>query len=251
MNSLPAETIARARLDRTPLKALPESQLPADVAAGYRLQDAVHEYLTAHGHGPIAGYKIGCTTPVMQSFLNIPHPCAGGIFASTVRDGEFALADFVRVGVECEIAVRLGRDLGGEPVTVEQAAAAVGSCMAAIEVVDDRYEDFAGLGAPTLIADDFFGAGCVLGPEDSEFDPVRLRDVTASMSLNGIEAGRGAGTDVLGDPLAALAWLAGERLLLAGQIVLLGSVVKTVWLTEPTEVVVTNTELGRVTARFT
>ena len=35
--------------------------------------------------------------------------------------------------------------------------------MAAIEVVDDRYADYRALDAPTLVADDFFNAACVLG----------------------------------------------------------------------------------------
>ena len=33
----------------------------------------------------------------------------------------------------------------------------------AIEIVDDRYVKWETLGAPTLVADDFFAAGCVLG----------------------------------------------------------------------------------------
>ncbi|MEJ3655521.1 fumarylacetoacetate hydrolase family protein [Actinomycetes bacterium KLBMP 9759] len=249
MTTTPAEIIGRSRLDRTPLGVLPEPQRPDDIADGYRLQDDVHAYLTSEGLGELVGHKIGCTTPVMQAFLDIAHPCAGGIFASTVRSVDIAMADFVRVGVECEIAVRLDSDLRGE-VGTREAAAAVGSCMAAVELVDDRYADFTTLGAPTLIADDFFGAGCVLGPEVDGFDPAALRDVTASMSINGERVGAGTGADVLGDPLNALAWLAGVRQLRAGQIVLLGSVVKTVWLDGPSEVVVSNRQLGDVTARF-
>ena len=33
----------------------------------------------------------------------------------------------------------------------------------AIEIVDDRYVKWETMGAPTLVADDFFAAGCVLG----------------------------------------------------------------------------------------
>jgi len=47
--------------------------------------------------------------------------------------------------------------------------------MAAIEIVDDRYVDYGTLGAPTLIATDFFGAGCVLRPAVPGFDPFCLR----------------------------------------------------------------------------
>src|SRR3954471_19013999 len=68
-------------------------------------------------------------------------------------------------GIECEIAVRLGRDLSpaDAPFTADKVAEAVESYMPAIEVVDERYADWPHTEAPTLIADDFFAAGCVLG----------------------------------------------------------------------------------------
>src|SRR5215208_3966159 len=93
-----AETIATARRNRAP-------QHEAD---GYRIQDAVHDLLAAE-FGALVGYKIGCTSNVMQQYLDIPHPCGGGVFAKGVHDSGVSLRakDFVRVGVECEIAVRL------------------------------------------------------------------------------------------------------------------------------------------------
>jgi 2-oxo-3-hexenedioate decarboxylase/2-keto-4-pentenoate hydratase len=108
-----AELLARARLDRTRLDRLPDDCRPPDLAAAYAVQDALHARLTAAGCGAISGHKIGCTTPVMQQFLGIDHPCAGGVFAPSVRHerGSFRLGDFLRVGVECEIAVRLANDL--------------------------------------------------------------------------------------------------------------------------------------------
>ena len=79
--------------------------------------------------------------------------------------GRLRRADFLHVGVECEIAVRLARDLPAAEAPYDQTsvAGALGACMAAIEVVDDRYQDYKSLDAPTLIADDFFNAACVLG----------------------------------------------------------------------------------------
>jgi 2-keto-4-pentenoate hydratase len=38
--------------------------------------------------------------------------------------------------------------------------------------------------------------------------PESLRDVTASMTINGLQVGRGTGTDILGEPLQVLCWLA-------------------------------------------
>ena len=108
-----AELIASARRSRTPLEPLAaRSSRRRTEAEGYVVQDAVHRLLAAD-HGVRVGYKIGCTSAVMQQYLDIPHPCGGGVFASGVHDSGVSLAarDFVRVGVECEIAVRLGRDL--------------------------------------------------------------------------------------------------------------------------------------------
>jgi len=115
-----------------------------------------------------------------------------------------------RLGVECEIAVRMARDLPRLDLAYEPAdmPGAVAACMAAIEVVQDRYDDYPALGTPTLIADDFFHYACVLGPQRESFHPGSLRDVSGSMTINGTDVGHGTGTDIMGDPLDVLCWLA-------------------------------------------
>ena len=74
--------------------------------------------------------------------------------------------------------------------------------------------------------------------------------------INGNEAGRGTGADVLGHPHNALAWLANHlaaegRGLHAGQIVLTGSLVKTVWLGAGDHVRMELEGLGDVEVTFT
>ena len=107
-----AKAVASARRDLAPLRPLDPDIAPRDEAEGYRIQDAVHAVLAAQV-GPLVGYKIGCTSAVMQRYLGIPHPCGGGVFARGVHSSGVNLrhGDYVRVGVECEIAVRLARDL--------------------------------------------------------------------------------------------------------------------------------------------
>src|SRR5215475_6291443 len=123
-----AKEIAQARRHRTPLKALPPATAPKDAAEGYRIQRAVHDLLLPQA-GSLVGYKIGCTSKVMQEYLQIPHPCGGGVFERVVHKSGVSLhaGDFVRVGVECEIAVRLARDLAPseEPFTAEWVGEAV------------------------------------------------------------------------------------------------------------------------------
>jgi 2-keto-4-pentenoate hydratase len=253
-----ADLLCAARLRRQPFAGLPDHCRPADEAAAYAIQDALHIKLCAARRGPLVGHKIGCTTPVMQRFLGIDNPCAGGVLAPNVqhRDGGFRHGDFLRVGVECEIAVALARDLpaSGAPYDRHGVGAAVGACMAAIEIVDDRYEDYRALDAPTLVADDFFQAGCVLGAPVAEWRSLDLSAVAGRMTINGEQVGSGRGGDVLGHPLNALAWLANLRAsrhhLRAGEFVLLGSVVETKWLARGDRVEIAIEGLGTASASF-
>jgi 2-oxo-3-hexenedioate decarboxylase/2-keto-4-pentenoate hydratase len=254
-----ARTIADYRLKRRRLPALDAALRPADEAAAYEVQAALHDVLTAAGLGVVAGHKIGCTTAVMQAFLRIPNPCAGGVFASTIWQTPARLrhADFLRVGVECEIVVRLDRDLApaDAPFNRDAVAHAVGACMAGMELVDDRYVDYKSLDTPTLIADDFFDAGCVLGKPVDHWRRLDLTALTGLTRINGVEVGRGCSQDVMGHPFEALAWLANNlarrgRGLRAGEFVFTGSVVETKWVNRGDRVAMTIDGLGDVEAAF-
>ena len=244
-----ADEIARARLGGQRLAPLHGFLRPADEAAAYDVQAATHERLVPV-FGPRVGYKIACTTAVMQQYLGVPNPCSAGVFERGVHASGVTLPfdDYRCIGVECEIAVRLGSDIAGPDFSPEAVGKAVAACMAAIEIVDDRYEDWRNTDTPTLIADDFFAAGCVLGaPAEKPADMSALVGVT---TINGAEVGRGAGTDVMGHPLNALSWLASSRAargmpLRAGEVVLLGSLVETKWLARGDHVVVEVGGLGR------
>ena len=253
-----AETIAAARRDRRPLRPLSGNAAPQTEAEGYRIADAVHGLLSVD-FGDMVGHKIGCTSAVMQQYLDIPHPCAGGVFAKGVHDSGARLryGDYVRVGVECEIAVRLARNLAPPeaPFTAEWMMEAIEAYYPAIEIVDDRYVKWEAMGAPTLVADDFFAAGCVLGKAVARTKAPDLLTVKGRAIVNGKEAGNGTGADVLGHPHNALAWLANHlaeegKGLHAGQVVLTGSLVKTVWLNAGDAVRMELDGLGTVEAKF-
>ena len=253
-----AQAIAAARRSRTPLEPLAAEIAPRTEADGYRIQDALRDLLAADFGAPV-GYKIGCTSAVMQHYLGIPHPCGGGVFANGVHPSGVSLPakDFVRVGVECEIAVRLAHDLepAKAPFTADAVAQAVEAYLPAIEIVDDRYADWQTIGAPTLVADDFFAAGCVLGKPVARSAAPDLLDIVGRAVINGVEDGRGTGADVLGHPHHALAWLANHlaasgKALRGGQIVLTGSLVKTVWLKPGDAVTMDLSGLGAVQASF-
>lgn len=237
--ALLADLRLRANGRDRPIDELPRRCRPATLDEAYDVQDALRALLTARGPGPAVGWKIGCTTPVMQRYLAIPHPCAGTLYRATVYDGaaRLAAADFFQLGLECEIAVRLGADLppraGGH--SAETVAGAVAGAMTSVEIVDHRFVDFTAASTPSLVADDFFSVGCVLGaarPLNEVGDLATLRGGFAAVGAAARKQGRGAA--ILGHPLNALVWLADHLAarggaLKAGAVITLGSVVKTLY----------------------
>jgi 2-keto-4-pentenoate hydratase len=254
MTSAAAATLIEARHARHIVPLL-GPLAPADAEAGYALQ---HEIASALGEVPPAGFKIGATTRQMQAYLRLAGPAAGFVGAAGLHASPAVLrfADYVAPGVECEVGLRLGADLPAGPCTREQAGGAVAEVFAAIEVVDKRYNDLAALGTPTLIADQVFHAGGVLGAPAANWRSLDLGATRGRITVGGAMRGEGVGADLLGHPFAALAWLAASPAarvfggLRAGQVVFLGSVTPPIWIEGPTGVLVEFDTLGRVELRF-
>jgi len=255
MASDAAEAILEARRARrilAPLGAI----APKTIEAGYAVQKEVALRL---GGLPPAGFKIGATTKQMQAYLGLPGPSAGFTPKSGLRASPATAryADFLNPGAECEVAVRLARDIAPGPCTRDEAAAAVGEVFAAMEIVEKRYDDLGKLGTPTLIADQVFHAGGVLGTPVADWRAVDLAATRGRLSVDGQIRGEGVGADLLGHPFEALAWLAASAGaaafggLRAGQVVFLGSVTPPIWLDGPGKAVVEFDTLGRVELTLT
>ncbi|MEQ9350615.1 MAG: sulfate adenylyltransferase, partial [Alphaproteobacteria bacterium] len=109
-----ADVLFRLRLDPTfRLDHLAPDCVPADEAEGYQINDALHRKLSAAGYGDPAGYKLGCTTPLMQERIGLDHPAAGVIVNTCIFNHEVTHDGRVvrSMGIENEIVVRLGKDM--------------------------------------------------------------------------------------------------------------------------------------------
>ncbi|MSO69918.1 MAG: hypothetical protein EXQ98_06550 [Alphaproteobacteria bacterium] len=253
------QLLERLRLDGDALDSLPESCRPRDTDEAYAIQAALDIKLADAGLGPVVGHKIGCTNPRMQDYMGIRHPASGSIHQRMVKSlrGEFRHDTFVHPGVECELAVRLSTRLPPEraPYTRASVAEAVDTVMPAFEIVDARFKDFRAVGAPSLIADDFFDSGCVLGPPVVNWRNLDLATLKGSITINGKLVSTGESGQVMGHPFEALAWLANEfarrgRTIGAGEFVMTGSIADVIWVASGDVAVGTIDGLGSVTARF-
>lgn len=252
--------LGQAREDNTGV-SLPDDLIPATEEEAYAVQSLLHDWQKSEGKGTVCGYKVGCTATHMQEMLGVPNPAFGGILDSNVHSGEasFDLGGFQRAGIECELAVRLSADLpaAGAPYSRADVEAAIGSCMAAIEVVDNRYGDFLSVPATVMMADDFFHTASVLGPEVRDWRGLDLAGIEGRTFINGQLAGSGTGSEVLGHPLEAVVWLANRmtslgRGLKAGEFISTGTMASVQWIDNaPAEAMISIDGLGDVRARFT
>ncbi len=250
-----AERIVEVFRARQPIDILPEALIPATLDEAYKVREA-YEAIEAPRRGQVVGYKIGLTTPIMQQLCGVDEPCYGAMFSSEIRHSpaEIRVSDYCRVGIETEVAMRLGADLpeGGGHARVREA---VESCMAAVEVLEDLKHDYKRLTARSMVAGNVWNAGCVLGPPVGEWRELDLATVTYRLTINGKEIGNGRGADVMGNPLNALSWLADKlaadgRPLRRGMVVMTGSTVPIQFPAPGDHAVVEVSALGRAEIRF-
>jgi 2-keto-4-pentenoate hydratase len=233
-----AEMLLAEHKANTRFKPFDPGKGPVSVSDAYDIQQHYVALLRAE-HGDPVGYKVGLTSKPMQQFCGIDHPIVGVVLAKRLHRSGATIRreDFGRLGLEFEIAVRIKTDVPAtaSPMTAEAIAPHIDGVCAAVELVDDRAADYAQLDVLALLADNSWNGGIVL----SEFvNPwPDLEGVLGRATMNGSAIGEGHGRDILGHPFNSVAWLAahlgsrGENLR-AGQIVMTGSVMKTVFPTE-------------------
>jgi 2-keto-4-pentenoate hydratase len=251
-----AKALRRIRQDRVAVLPLPPGIAPSTEAEGAAVQAALARLV---GAVPPFGFKIGATGKRMQMYLGIDTPIAGFMRAEDVFRGHADLryADYIKPGVECEVAVRLAHDLAPGPCSLEQALAAVGDFCAGIEIVENRYGDLKELGTPTLLADQMYHCAAVIGDQGGvDWHGLDIGALRGRISVDSGTADDGITTDLLGHPLNGLAWLAGSAEaaafggLKSGQVIMLGSVTPPIWLTGPATVTVAFPPLPAVTVRL-
>ena len=227
-----AQFVDEAHRTRARYANLPEPIAPQNFAEAYAAQEALIA-LWEPRLGPVRGRKIAVTTMVMQELMGIDQPCMGAVFASRVHaaPARIAKAGFVNMRIECELAVRLGRDLpkGASPHTRQSVRLAVSEIMAAFELIEDRNADYKNCAALSLIADNAWNGGIVLGAPRSPPAGSDLDGIGGALGRNGKPELAGK-TD---DPMGALAFLANlaadrGRPLGVGMVVITGSIVPTV-----------------------
>jgi 2-keto-4-pentenoate hydratase len=231
-----ARAYLEARQSRTQYRPLDPALRSAPLDDAYRIQDALHRLMAEAGRGEIVGWKIALTSKAMQQMTGVDQPAAGAIFSKVVHPSpaRIELTAYHHLGVEFEVAVRLADDLpaSGAPWTRASVAGRVAACMPAFELVEDGDADYKTLDAFTLVAENAWNGGVVLGSPVTEWRGLDLEGSVTRCWINDAPGGQGKTGDALGHPFEAVAWLAnlldGRGLMLRrGMIVMTGSSITT------------------------
>ncbi len=226
-----ADLIWRHWQDGTAMPALPDGLRPATRAEGY----AVQAGLERHSAAPPFGWKIAATSLAGQRHIGVDGPLAGRILTERVHapGATIPLAGNRMLVAELEFAFRMARDLPPRAAayTESEVLDAVATLHPAIEVPDSRFERFETAGAAQLIAEAACARDFVLGEAtvaDWRALDLSAHTVTGAIPRTGTHPG--IGSNVLGDPRTALAWLVNElsglgTTLAAGQVVTTGTCV--------------------------
>lgn len=233
--------------------ALLAPDLNADEA--FQIQRLIINKLVAAGD-TVIGKKAGVTTEAGQAHLGLTEPAYGHLLqGQQVADGgTISIAKLIRPVVECEITFRLGRDLIGPGVTPGDVIAATDSLVASLEIVDFRSHGLK-LGMPEVLAYNVFAAHFVLGANPIPVDDLDLVNLAVTLKKNDQEIVSGTGATVLGDPTAAVAWLANKAAqhgvsLKAGEIILSGTMTAPQPVQAGDRLEATFEKLGSVSVRF-
>ena len=190
-----ARLLIAVRRGAAPLTEMPPECRPQSDADAYRIQDAT---LRALGES-VGGWKIGVATGATPAF------CAP-ILAPMIRQAPASYSpDEIRlIGIEGELAFRLGRDLPPREAPYDAAEVTLGASLhPAVEVVDSRFVDPRVLPRPVMLADNYANGGLVYGAAVPDWTARDLAATTMAITADGLPfADSGAG--VVRDPVAAL-----------------------------------------------
>jgi 2-keto-4-pentenoate hydratase len=202
---------------------------PADLDAAY----AVAAQLAEH-RGPVAGWKVGATSPGGQALLGLSEPFFGRIFADVLwPDAAVIECGAGSIAIEPEVALLLSQDVPPRalPYAPEEVAEAVAAVGPALEINRPSFLRPLEVGGLALIADNGVNAGACIGAWRTDWRVLGIDTLTVRVMVDRNPSATGGAGSVHGGPLGSLTWLANALSrrdcgLSAGQIVLSGALTR-------------------------
>ena len=247
-----ADLLWQARQTREPVDWVRGILAEHDLAAAYEVSEIVmSRKQQAEGLSRV-GRKIGLTNPLVQQRVGVDEPDYGVILSDMLwHDGVVRpRSAFFRPALESEIAFHIKDDI--TDASLENVQSCIDYVAPSLELVDFRFRER----LPSIVDTISDNAGCegiVLGTERVPYGSVDLSTIEMVLMAGEQEITRGVGSNVMGDPIHAVVWLARTALqigrpLRAGEWLLSGSIGYIEPWVPDVECTATITGIGTVTA---
>lgn len=250
-----AERLEAARASASPIAPLTEVEPNPSIADAYAIQRHGIEMRHATGRR-LQGHKIGLTSQAVQEQLGVDQPDFGALLddMEVTDGGQLPAGMLIAPRVELELAFHLREPLAGPGVTAEDVHRATRAVQPSIEIVDSRILDWR-ISLVDTIADNASSGAYVLGGLEVPIGDLDPTTVEVALRRDGETVETGRSDAVLGDPRAAVAWLANALAtfgvsLQAGQVVLSGACTRMIAAKPGDAFVGDFGRLGTVSVRF-
>ncbi|MTV37196.1 2-oxo-3-hexenedioate decarboxylase [Duganella radicis] len=251
-----AAHLEQAELNATAVPKITDNHPDMDWDDAYAIQDLIRAAKAARGV-PVAGLKMGLTSAAKIQQMGVKEPIYGFLNGDhEFRSGaDIATDQLIHPKVEAEIGFVLNRPLSGPGCHIGDVLAATAYVVAAVEVIDSRYEHFK-FDLKSVIADNTSAARYVLGTSYHDAVGLDLRNLGIVLRKNGEVAATASGAAVLGHPAASVAMLANMlgargREIPAGVLIMTGGATEAIRVEAGDRVAVDYQWLGSVSMQFT
>ncbi len=252
-----AQHLWDAHTSKTNFKNLDDELKPLSESDAYGIQHSLIKLWEKNGKGTVVGHKVALTSKAIQELVGVDTPVKGSIFSSTIYRSPAAinLDDFVHLGLEFELAFVMGKDVPkNKSFDINSISEFIDAAMPAFELIEDRNADYRNIDPLTLIADNAWCGGIVLGTPSQNWRKINLSSTQVHLSFNNEieEAITGA---AMGNPLNSVAWLASflseqGRPLKKGDIIMSGSTLATKFAKRGDKAVYTIEGIGKAEANI-
>ncbi|MCB1695622.1 MAG: fumarylacetoacetate hydrolase family protein [Halioglobus sp.] len=195
----------------TPMSLLTTAYPDIEIGDSYRIQNYVVASFKEAG-SRVKGYKIGLTSKAVQQLVGSTEPNLSPLLDHmfAAEESELARSNWLTPVVESEMAFIIKDRLTGPGVNVADVIRATDFVLPAIEIADFRVARAPGMDARDITADMGAAGGVVLGVNAFSLNDIDILSVKSSLIINEEERAKGMASEVLGNPIVAVAWLANK-----------------------------------------
>ena len=186
------------------------------------------------GRGIIGGYKIALASKVQQKLCSIDNPIAGGIFKNEIYKSpiNIELKNYHSLGLEFEIAFEISKDI--DPKISKKnnfnIIRYLSNAYTCLELIDDRNASYDKLDPYSLIADNAWSSGIILGEKIVDWKNLDLNQLNSKLFWNDKIISEAKLNN--SNPINSLLWIIKHlgkynKILRKGSIIITGSIFRT------------------------